>query len=301
MTMRIAITGASGLIGTALTEHLRDDGHDVLRLVRDRARTTARAIYWSVEDDVVDTAGLEGVDAVVHLAGEPIGAHRWNDEVKRRIRSSRTRGTDLIARAVASLSDGPEVLISASAIGWYGDRGDEVLTEESSPGFGFLAEVVEAWELAAQPARDAGIRVVHPRTGIVLDEDGGALNRMLPFFRVGAGGRIGTGEQWMSWISVKDEVRALRHLLTSSLSGPVNLVAAEPVQNAEFTEVLGEVLHRPIIAPFIPVLGVRALYGEMGVRLTTDSQRVIPQRLLDDGFQWEHPELGQALRWALDG
>lgn len=298
--MRVAITGATGLIGKALTADLEQDGHTVLRLVRDRSRVTARAAYWSPAEGVVDTEALSGVDAVVHLAGEPIGgALRWTESVKTRIRESRRQGTDVLARALASMDDKPAVLVSASAVGYYGNRGDEVLTEASDPGVGFLPEVCQVWESAAAPAAEAGIRVVHPRTGVVLSADGGALERMLPPFKLGVGGKIGDGSQWFPWISLEDEVRALRHLIDGTLDGPVNLAGPDPVTNAQFTKALGEVLGRPT-ALSVPAFAIKAALGEMGERLVLDSTRVVPSRLVEDGFAFVHTDVVSALRWALD-
>ncbi|MFT5222487.1 MAG: hypothetical protein ACI867_000790 [Glaciecola sp.] len=297
--MRVAITGASGLIGGALARHLEARGDEIVTLVRDRAQSTNRAAYWSVTDKVVDTDALAGVDAVVHLAGEPIASGRWNPAVKARIRDSRTQGTDVLARALASMTDQPSVLVSGSAIGFYGSRGDDVLDEASGAGHGFLPEVCVAWEQAAAPAAQAGIRVVHPRTGVVLSADGGALAKMRLPFKLGLGGRIGDGQQWFSWISLHDEVRALTHLLDGEMSGPVNLTGPAPVDNASFTEAMGRAVHRPTAIP-LPAFAVRAALGEMGERLLLDSQRVVPKALLDDGFRFDHATVGEALAWALE-
>lgn len=296
---RIAVTGSSGLIGQRLVESLRGDGHTVHRVVRDRSQATGGDIYWSVADHEIDVAALEGVDAVVHLAGEPIAASRWTPEVKNRILDSRVKGTSLISETVANLRERPAVLVSASAIGFYGDRDDETLTEASPPGVGFLPDVVVAWEAAAEAARKSDIRVVHPRTGIVLSEDGGALGKMLPFFKLGIGGKIGSGKQWMSWISLEDEVRALRHLIfTESLEGPVNLAGPNPVTNAGFTDALGSALHRPTFLP-IPGFGPKILYGEMGEKLTLESQRVLPEKLMQSGFDFHHGDVRAALKATL--
>lgn len=298
MGQRIAITGASGLIGRALTASLEADGHTVHRVVRDAASAAEGDVVWDLHDRSIDASGLEGVDAVVHLAGEPIGASRWSDDTKRRIRSSRVVGTDLIASTLAGLDAPPRVLVSASAVGVYGDRADEQLTEESSVGDDFLAEVCVAWEAAADPARDAGIRVVHPRTGVVIAEDGPLIDKIDLPFRLGVGGKVGSGRQYVPWISLADEVRALRFLIDGDLDGPVNLTGPNPATNLELTKALGEVMHRPTVFP-IPTLAIRALYGEMGVTLASVSQRVLPQRLLDAGFAFEHPTLIEALRVAL--
>jgi uncharacterized protein len=298
-TKRVAITGATGLIGGALAASLERDGHRVHRVTRSAAAAGPDDVVWDPAAGTIDAAKLEGVDAVVHLAGEPIGAARWTDETKRRIRASRVQGTDLLARTLASLDAPPAVLLSGSAVGYYGDRGDERLTEGSSAGDDFLAEVVVAWEHAAGPAVDAGIRVAHPRTGVVMAKEGPLIEKVELPFRLGVGGKVGTGQQFVAWISLEDEVRALRFLLDrDDLSGPFNLTAPEPVTNAEFTRALGEVLHRPTLLP-IPTFAIRALYGEMGVSLATVSQRAEPARLLEAGFTFVHPDVRSALRAAL--
>lgn len=295
---RVAITGSSGLIGEALGDRLRRAGHRVHRVVRKREAATGGDIFWSVEEREIDAAAFEGVAAVVHLAGHPIGAERWSPAVKRAIRDSRVVGTALLAEALAGLDDAPSVLVSGSAVGFYGDRGDEILTEEAGSGDDFLAEVCVGWEQAAAPAADAGIRVVHPRTGVVIASDGPLIEKVELPFKLGVGGRIGDGKQWVPWIALEDHVRALEFLLEHDLSGPVNLTAPTPVRNAELTEAIGDVLHRPTLIP-TPILGIRALYGEMGVSLATVSQRVVPQALLDAGFEWHVPDLRDALREAL--
>jgi uncharacterized protein (TIGR01777 family) len=300
-TERIAVTGSSGLIGSALVDALRADGHTVHRLVRDRSAARGDDLYWSVRDGDIDAAALEGVDGVVHLAGEPLGESRWNDEVKRRIRDSRVDGTLLLSQTLASLSDRPSVLVSGSAVGYYGPRGDEVLTEESGPGDDFMARLCVAWEAAADPARDAGIRVVHSRTGVVMAPEGPLIEKVELPFKLGVGGRIGSGRQWVPWIALEDEVRALRFLLDhDELSGPVNVTAPHPVQNRELTRALGAVMHRPTAIP-TPVVAIRALYGEMGVTLATTSQRVVPRVLEEAGFTFRYPHLRPALEGALAG
>jgi uncharacterized protein len=299
--MRVAITGATGLLGRALTSSLEDDGHTVHRVTRSAAKASDGDVVWDPDQGLLDADALDGVDAVVHLAGEPIGASRWTDATKRAIRDSRVRGTDLVARTLAGLDRPPRVLLSGSAVGFYGDRGDERLDESSTPGDDFLAEVVRAWEDAAQPAADAGIRVVHPRTGVVIAKDGPLIDKIELPFRLGVGGRVGNGRQYVPWIALEDEIRALRFLLdTDDLAGPVNLTAPEPVTNAELTRALGEVLRRPTVLP-IPPFAIRALYGEMGESLATVSQRVVPTRLLDAGFTFVHPQLRTALAVALGG
>lgn len=296
--MRVAVTGATGLIGRALEASLAADGHTVHRVVRDASSAREGDVVWNLDAGQIDAAKLEGVDAVVHLAGEPIGASRWTDEARRRIRSSRVVGTELIAGALADLKAPPAVLLSSSAVGIYGDRGDEELTEDSAAGDDFLAEVCHAWEAAAEPARAAGIRVVHPRTGVVLAKDGPLIDKIELPFRMGVGGRVGHGRQYIPWISLTDEVRALRFLIDTELSGPVNLTAPAPATNRELTKALGSVMRRPTVLP-IPSFAIRALYGEMGVTLATVSQRVLPTRLLEAGFVFEHTTLLAALEEAL--
>ncbi len=295
----VAISGAGGLIGSALAASLAADGHRVLRLVRG-GLTTGDDIGWDPDAGRIDAPALEGVDAVVHLAGEGIGEHKWTEEQKRRIRESRVRGTAVLAAAVASRERKPSVFVSASAIGYYGDRGDEVLTEGSAPGRDFLAEVCCAWEAETRPAADAGVRTVLARTGIVLDRRGGALARMVLPFRLGLGGRQGSGRQWMSWITLADEVAALRALIDDgNIDGPVNLVAPNPVTNAEFAETLGRVLHRPTVLP-TPLFPLKARYGaELVKTLLLVSQRVVPERLTAGGFAFRYPVLQPALEAVL--
>ncbi len=297
--MDIAVTGATGFIGTALVDALRADGHRVATLVRRAPAAGQDAVRWDPAAGTIDAASLEGIDAVVHLAGEPIGARRWNDEVKRRILDSRVQGTDLLARTLADLDRPPAVLLSGSAIGIYGERGDEVLTERSPAGTGFLADVVTAWEAATAPAAAAGIRVAHLRTGIVLAPGGGALAKVLPLFRFGLGGRLGPGTQWWSWISLTDEVRAIRFLLDADVAGPVDLTAPQPVTNAAFTKDLGSVLGRPTVLP-VPKFGPSLLLGsELATELLFTSQQVLPAVLEDAGFAFEHAALTDALRAEL--
>lgn len=292
--MRVAITGASGFVGTSLVGELARAGHAVLTVGRARRSGPQPDIKWDAAT-TLDAAALEGVDAVVHLAGESI-AQRWTDEARRAIRDSRVQGTSLLARTLASLDRKPPVLVSMSAIGIYGDRGDEILDESAALGDGFLADVGRAWEAAADPARAAGIRVVHPRLGIVLSPDGGALEKLLPIFSLGVGGKIGSGRQWMSWISRTDVVRALAFMLSeASLEGAVNLVAPAPVTNADFTEVLGRVLRRPTFAP-VPAFAIKLLYGAMGEATVIEGQRVLPTGLQQAGYTFAHPDLDAALR-----
>ena len=294
--MRIAITGSSGLIGGGLATALEADGHQVVRVVRGAAGAP-NTVHWDIERGEIDAAALEGLDGVVHLAGEGIGEKRWTDEQKRKVLESRTKGTHLLAGALASLDRKPPVLVSGAAVGVYGDRGDEQLTEASAPGTGFLAEVVVAWEAAAAPAEAAGIRVPRIRTGIVLDAHGGALPRLARLCRLGILGKLGSGRQWMSWISLADEVAAIRFLLDADcdVRGPVNLTAPAPVTNEVFTKALGRVLHRPTFLP-IPSFGPKLLLGaELATTLLYDGQRVLPDVLLDAGFEFRDPDLEPTL------
>lgn len=298
--LRFVVTGASGLVGSALTEHLTRQGHRVDRLVRRPAAPGAKEIGWDPAKGTIDREALEGADAVVHLAGESV-AVAWTAERKRAIRDSRVAGTGLLASALADLRRPPRVLVSASAIGYYGDRGEKTVTEDSPPGTGFLAETARAWEAAAEPALEAGVRVVHPRIGMVLSARGGALAKMLTPFRLGVGGVVGTGRQQMSWIALADLVAVLEHLaLTDELSGPVNAVAPHPVTNREFTATLGRVLSRPTVLP-LPAFAVRLVFGEMGQALLLDGARVLPARLEASGFRFRYPRLEEALRAELGG
>ena len=297
--LRVAITGASGLIGRSLAAFLQTGGHRVDRLVRGAVEPGSTDIGWDPSHGAIDVAALEGVDAVVHLAGESVAGGRWTPARKEAIRESRRRGTALLAGALAQLERPPRVLLSASAIGYYGDRGDEVLTEESRAGDGFLAEVCREWEAATSAARSAGVRVVTARFGIVLAAGGGALATMLRPFRLGLGGVVGSGRQYMSWIALDDVVGGLHHLLfADEVAGPVNATAPVPVTNAAFTRTLGRVLHRPTVVP-LPAAGVRTLFGEMGEALLLASQRVLPARLEAARMRFEHPQLEGALRAEL--
>ncbi len=296
---RIAITGSTGLIGEALVSSLRADDHKVQRVVRRAADAGTDDVVWDLDRGTIDAAKLEGVDAVVHLAGEPIGASRWTDATKRAIRDSRVTGTTLIAEALAGLDDKPAVLVSSSAVGIYGDRGDEVLSETSTPGDDFLAEVCAVWESSADPARAAGIRVVHPRTGVVIADGGPLMDKLELPFKLGVGGKVGSGGQYVPWISLEDEVRALRFLIDEDLAGAVNLVGPTAATNLDMTKALGRVLRRPTVFP-IPAFAIRALYGEMGETLATVSQRVVPERLQQAGFSFTHDAIESALRAALD-
>lgn len=298
--MHVGITGASGLIGSALTARLDADGHTTTAFVRHDPQ--AGQIGWNPATGELDPNQLTTLDAVVHLAGAGIGDHRWTDEYKRTLIDSRVEGTTLLSETMAQLgTDGPRVLLSGSAIGFYGDRGDEVVDEHSAAGDGFLAEICVAWEAATAAASSAGVRVAHLRTGIVLSKRGGALKKMLPLFRFGAGGRFGSGKQWMSWIAVTDHVRAVQHLLTADIEGPVNLTAPNPVRNSEFAATLASVLHRPALLP-VPAFGPKLLLGaELAEALLLDGQRVDAGVLRASGnFTFDHPDLESALRVVLD-
>ncbi|HEX2051023.1 MAG TPA: TIGR01777 family oxidoreductase [Actinomycetota bacterium] len=296
--MDVAVTGSSGLIGAALVTALEAAGDRVVRLVRSGPARPG-TIRWDPAAGAIDAAGLEGIDAVVHLAGESIGAARWTAAKKARILNSRVDGTSLLAATISDLRSPPRVLVSGSAIGFYGDRGDELLTEGSGPGTGFLAGVVRRWEDAARPAAEAGVRVVTLRSGIVLSPRGGVLGTMLVPFRLGLGGRLGSGRQWTSWITLDDEVAAIVHALRHEpLSGPVNAVAPNPVTNAELTATLGRVLHRPTVAA-VPPVALRAALGADAARELLGSQRVAPDALARSGFRFGDPELEAALRRLL--
>lgn len=297
--MRVLVTGSSGLIGQALVRRLAGAGHEAVRLVRTEPAEGEAAVAWDPQAGTLDPAALEGFDAVVHLAGENIGAGRWTAARKARIRGSRVRGTGLLCAALAGLDRKPKVLAAASAVGIYGHRGDEELDEESPPGDGFLPELCRAWEKAAEPAAQAGIRVVNLRMGLVLAREGGALARMLPLFRLGLGGRLGSGAQWMSWITLDDVTAAIAHVLgAEALSGPVNLTAPRPATNRDFTKALARVLRRPAVLP-APAFALRLALGEMADALLLASARVLPRRLAQSGFQFADPLLEPALRRLL--
>lgn len=280
--MRVAVTGSHGFIGTALVVSLTDDGHDVVRVRRD-------------ERGGLNATDLVGVDAVVHLAGEGVASKRWTPEQKHRVLESRTTGTTLVAETIAAMTPKPRVLLSGSAIGYYGDRGDEILTEASPAGEGFLADVCVQWEAATAAATAAGIRVAHLRTGIVVGKAGGAVAKTLPLFKLGLGGRIGSGAQYWSWISLTDEVDAIRFLLDHEVSGPVNLTGPQPVTNAEFTKAVGRALHRPTLLP-VPKFGPRLLLGrEAADEVVAVSQRVEPIVLSREGYQFTHETVDAAV------
>ena len=295
--MKIVISGASGLIGTQLVAKLSQGGHEVIRLVRRSPKSGE--IQWNPKSGTLDAAALEGADAVIHLSGAGIGDKRWTTGYRKEILDSRTHTTALRAKTIASPSRKPSVFLSGSAIGIYGARNDEQLTEVSTHGTGFLAEVCEQWEAAAKPAVDAGVRTVYLRTGIVLSPKGGALKKLLPLFKLGVGGKFGNGKQWQSWISIDDEIGAIEYLLTANVSGAVNLTAPNPVTNAEFTRVLASVLKRPAIVP-VPTFAPKILLGgELADALLFTGQRVIPAALNASGYSFKHTTLESALRSLL--
>jgi uncharacterized protein len=296
--MIIAITGSTGLVGSALIGALEADGHTIRRVVRRPTGNDEREIRWDPAGGTIDAPGFKDVDAVVHLAGENV-ARRWTAAAKQEIRDSRVRGTTLLCETLASLTVKPTVIVSASAIGYYGDRGDKPLDESSPPGSGFLADVCQQWEAATTPARDANIRVVNLRIGVVLSPKGGALAKMLTPFRLGGGGVIGSGRQYMSWIALDDLVRAIQFALNASaLCGPVNAVAPHPVTNREFTKTLGRVLHRPTILP-MPAFVARLAFGEMADEMLLAGARVEPRALSAARFEFNYSQLEPALRHLL--
>ncbi len=297
--MKILVSGSTGLVGSALVPFLTTGGHDVVRLVRSVPSAGSGDVAWSVSQGTIDTAGLAGVDAVVHLAGENIAAGRWTAKQKARIRDSRVEGTRLLCETLAAMDDPPKTLVCASAIGFYGDRGDQVLDEDSDPGTSFLCDVCREWEAACEPARQRGIRVVNLRIGVILTPAGGALAKMLLPFKMGVGGIVGNGRQFWSWISLDDVVGAIHHALTTeSLSGPVNGVAPNPVTNREFTKTLGSVLRRPTIFP-MPAFAARLALGEMADELLLSSTRVVPKKLQQSGYEFRHADLTAALKHVL--
>ncbi len=296
--MKIAITGSAGLVGSALVPFFKTGGHHVVRIVR--TSPTEGDAVWNPVTGQIDASRLEGLDADIHLAGENIAARRWNAEQKARIRASRVQGTKLLCETLAKLQRPPRVLISASAVGFYGDQGDRELTEESPSGGGFLPEVCREWEAATEAAENAGIRVVHLRFGVILSPKGGALAKMLTPFRLGLGGRIGNGRQWLSWIALDDVVGGILHTLaTDSLRGPVNTVAPRPVTNFEFTKTLGKVLGRPTLFP-MPGFMARLAFGEMANELLLASTRVVPRALSIANYRFLYGDLEIALRHLLD-
>ena len=297
--MKILITGASGLIGRALQESFKQKGHEMLLAGRSEPKRPDQ-IKWDVENGFAEPERLEGLDAIIHLAGENIsGGLRWTEEKKRAIKESRINGTRSVVEAIAKLRDKPKVFISGSATGFYGSRGDDIVDEDSGPGDTFLSDVCVPWEIESQRAEQFGIRTVLLRTGIVLSKGGGALAAMLTPFKFGVGGVIGSGKQWMSWIALDDAVSAINFILENeSIRGPVNIVAPNPSTNEEFTKTLGSVLYRPTIFP-LPAFAVNLVFGEMGDVLLLDSTRVAPKRLMDAGFEFKYPELKQAIEHVL--
>ena len=295
--MDVLISGATGLIGTELTAALEAGGHRTTRLTR--LPKGPGDVRWDPMAGEIDASRLGGHDAVVHLAGESIAEGRWNAAKKRRIMESREKGTRLLSETLAGLPEKPAVMVSVSGINYYGDSGDEVLTEESPPGADFLAEVCKVWEASADPAREAGIRVVHPRMGIVLSPKGGALGRTLPIFKLGGGGRIGSGRQWWSWVALDDVVGAIVHALENdAVAGPLNVSTPNPLTNAQYTRVLGRVLNRPTVFP-LPVPAARLVLGEVADALLLSSMRVEPAKLEETGYEFRYPELEGALRHLL--
>lgn len=296
--MRIAVTGATGLIGSALGRSLKADGHDVVRFVR-REPAAPDEARWDPARGFVDPAGLAGCDAVVHLAGAGVGDRRWTAAYKREIRDSRVRGTAAMASAVAAMAEPPRVLLCGTAVGYYGDTGDTAVDESAPSGEGFLPEVCVQWEAAAAPARDAGVRTVFARTGLVVAAEGGAWGKLFPIFKAGIGGRLGDGRQYWSYISMHDEIAALRHIIdTPALAGPVNLTAPEPLTNREVTAAMGRVLHRPAVFA-VPAPVMRVVLGEFAQDVL-GSQRVRPARLLESGFVFRYPGIEESIRAALE-
>ena len=294
--MKIAITGASGLIGTALVTRLHAAGHDVVRLVR-RPPRAPDEVSWDPDGGSVDLDGLAGLDAAVHLAGAGVGDHRWTDDYKRAIRDSRVLGTRTLVKALTALDPLPRVLVSGSAVGFYGDRGDEELTERSVGGSGFLADVVRAWEAETEPAEAAGIRVAHIRTGLVMAPHGGAFGRLLPLVKLGLAGPLGSGKQWWPWITLEDQTAAIEFLLERDVAGPVNLSAPHPARQKDVVRALARAAHRPALLP-APKFALRTALGEFAEDITA-SQRVLPHRLIDAGFTFRQPELDGAAEWVL--
>ena len=298
--MKILVTGSSGLICSALCDTLAADRHEIIRLVRSREQATDSSVYWNYSTGEIDSAQLEGIDAAVHLAGENIAAGRWTEQRKQEILVSREQGTRVLAATLARLNRKPATLVSASATGYYGDRGDEPLREDSPPGEGFLADICRQWEAGLQPAVAAGIRVVTLRTGVVITRHGSLLKKVLPLFKAGLGGKLGSGRQYMSWIALDDLLGVIRFALEQrSLVGPVNAVAPQPVTNAEFTRTLGRLLHRPTIFT-APSFALRLTFGQMADEMLLSSARVVPAQLARFGYQFQFPDLDSALRNALE-
>jgi len=297
--LKVGITGASGLVGSNLAAFLTTGGHQVVRLVRDSRQVGEGSAYWNPSTGEIDAEALADVDAIVHLAGTSIASGRWTAERKKSIRQSRVKGTELIARTLAGFRGKPRTLVSASAIGFYGNRGDERIDESALAGKGFLAEVCRAWEGATKQAERAGVRVAIPRLGVVLSAQGGALGQMLLPFKMGVGGRLGSGKQYFSWVDPDDVVGAIHHILmTDSLRGPINLTGPHAVTNATFTSTLGRVLGRPTFVP-VPALAVKAAFGELGTEALLWGQRVVPSKLLDSGFDFFYDGVEDSLRFQL--
>jgi uncharacterized protein (TIGR01777 family) len=296
--MRVLVSGASGLIGSALTQSLREDGNEVVRLVRSRDAVGGDSVFWDPDAGTIDTDSLGHLDAAVHLSGESV-AGIWTQKKRESIRSSRVKSTTMLSNAFNYLDPVPKVFVCASAVGYYGDRGEEELTERSGPGSGFLADVVRDWEAATEAARDEGIRVVNIRTGIVLSSEGGALGTMLVPFRLRLGGRLGSGRQWMSWIAIDDEIGLIRHALANEeVSGPLNASSPNPVTNRDFTKTLGRVLGRPTVFP-APAPVLKTVLGDFAREGLLSGQRAVPERALATGYRFRHPELEPALRHVL--
>ena len=299
--LNIAVSGSSGLIGQALVEALTEKGHTIHPIVRGPDVRRKNYIVWLPSGVDFDASQLEGIDAVVHLAGEPIGEGRWSSQTKIRIRASRVDGTKSLASAIPKLNKPPRVFLCASAIGYYGvDGQDQLMDESGAQGDGFLADVCGEWEAASQAAATETTRLVNLRFGVVLAKDGGALKKMLLPFKMGVGGVIGSGKQWMSWISLKDVVRAIEYSIENeALRGPINVVSPEPITNKEFTKALGDVLRRPTLFP-VPKFGMKAMFGEMGEQTVLSNQRILPQQLIDSGFSFDFPDIKSALTDILD-
>lgn len=298
--MKIAISGASGLVGSALAESLAKEGHEIIRLVRSPEQIGPGKVLWDAEGSVLQVHELEGVDAFVHLAGENLAARRWTTQQKQRIRDSRVRGTALISDSLARLKSPPKLLACASAVGYYGNRGGELLDEQSRPGHGFLAEVAQEWEAATNPAQRAGIRVLHLRFGMILSAQGGALPKLLTPFKFGLGGVIGHGDQYWSWVAIDDVVSVIRFAMEpSNLDGPINVVSPGVVTNREFTKTLGRVLNRPTLFP-VPAFVARLAFGEMADEALLASTRVVPLKLHAAGYGFQYSELEPALRHLVD-
>ncbi len=297
--MKVLITGSTGLVGTELQKSFAEKGYEMLLASR-KEPTDERHIQWSIEEGFTDPEKLEGIDVVAHLAGENVSGFRWTDEKKKAIRDSRVLGTRNVVDAISKLKQKPKVFIASSAIGFYGERGEEECTESSAAGDNFLAGVCKEWEAESRRAEDAGIRTVLLRTGIVLSKDGGALSTMLTPFKLGVGGVVGSGKQWMSWISMDDEIAAINFAIENeNLRGAVNAVSPNPVTNQEFTKTLGEVLYRPTFLP-LPEFAVSMIFGEMGDALLLASTKVLPKRLEDAGFEFKYPELKAAIEHAVE-